>query len=296
MITWWTVSLLASVFLAVYVYANQFLRLSSSVLMLYRGFGTAIVMLPFCILFYDKFSFIFYALCAVQGIGISFIDNRYFRSAKVFGADVTSFMQPLTLFLTFVIWMFFKPHLFVEYMESPLKSLLIVLSLLGVVVSVLMMRKVKVNKKAFLYLLPCILIGAYLDNNNKLALDSSQAAVMPTLIYYNMVSGLFAGLGTLIGFRGKLNKMKKAFEARIAIKGLFIIFSLSMLVFTKAYALMLTVNPAYVVAINYLAPLWIVLFNYGRNFVVEKQVPINIDFKVMSLMVTSVIVLILSTR
>ncbi len=111
-----------------------------------------------------------------------------------------------------------------------------------------------------------------------------------------MVSGLFAGLGTLYNFRKNIGKVKSAFDKKAAIKGLFIIFSLSMLIFTKAYALILTVNPAYVIAINYLAPLWIVLFNYNYNLFAEKTVRINVNFKIMLAEVVSVIVLILSTR
>ena len=289
-------SLLASFFLAVYIYSNQILKLSANVLMLYRGFGTFIVMIPLGVMFYERFSALFYALCAVQGLAVAFIDHRFFRSSKAFGADVTSFMQPLSLFLTFMIWMFFKPHLFMEYLQHPLKSLLIMLSLSGIVVSVLLMRKVRINQKAFLYLLPCVLVGAYLDTNNKLALDSSDAGFFSTIIYYNMVSGLFAGLGTLYNFRKNIGKVKSAFDKKAAIKGLFIIFSLSMLIFTKAYALILTVNPAYVIAINYLAPLWIVLFNYNYNLFAEKTVRINVNFKIMLAEVVSVIVLILSTR
>lgn len=296
MITWWSISLIASFFLAVYIYSNQILKLPANILMLYRGFGVSLVMFPFCIIFYEKFSFTFYVLCAIQGLGVSFIDKRYFKSSKAFGADVTSFMQPLTLFLTFIIWIFIKPYLLTEYLENPLKSFFIVLSLLGVVVSVLLMRKVKVNQKAFIYLLPCVLIGAYLDNNNKLALDSSEVGIVSTLLYYNFISAFFAGLGTLYNFRSNLRNMKKAFDKKVVVKGLFIIFSLTMLVFSKAFALILSVNPAYVVAINFLAPLWIVIFNYTWNLYFKRSVRININFKTMLLMVASVIMLILSTR
>ncbi len=71
MITWWTMSLLASFFLAVYIYSNQILKLSANVLMLYRGFGTFIVMIPLGVMFYERFSALFYALCAVQGLGVA---------------------------------------------------------------------------------------------------------------------------------------------------------------------------------------------------------------------------------
>ena len=44
---WWLVSIFASFIFAMYIFANQVFKLKGSLVMIYRGIGAAIVLLPF---------------------------------------------------------------------------------------------------------------------------------------------------------------------------------------------------------------------------------------------------------
>lgn len=171
MISWWVLSLIASLFLAVFVYYNQIAKLPSHLMMMYRGFGVAVIMLPVCLIVGVKLHPLFYIFSAIQGLFIGYIDNKFFRSSKVFGAEVTGSLQPISLALTFILWLIIKPESFISLINDPLKFMVILLCLTGIVVSVMLLRKAKLNKKAVLYLLPCIIIAGCGDPFIKIILS-----------------------------------------------------------------------------------------------------------------------------
>lgn len=295
----WTIyALIASFFLATYVYYNQYAKLKPLTLMMYRGFGVTLVMLPIAlvILPHADFGWKFYLLSALQGLLVGYIDNRFFRSSKVFGAEITGAFQPLALALTFSFWFVIRPEKFFEAISTPFKFAIIVLCLVGVTVSVMLLRRVKMNKKALLYLLPCVLICGILDTNIKVIMDTPNANRYFLVYYYTMISALFCGLYSLVPYLKKRQKFKTLFLKNNLKHGFVIIFILIGLVFFKGYSLSLASNPAYVVAITYLSPLWISLINYSYNILTKKKIRNRLNVKVLVLLVSSIITLVIVAR
>lgn len=48
---WWILAIALSLLTSAYVYVNQFVKIKGSLLMVYRGLGTAAVLLPFVFCF-----------------------------------------------------------------------------------------------------------------------------------------------------------------------------------------------------------------------------------------------------
>ena len=48
---WWLLAIGVSLLTSAYVYVNQFIKIKGSLLMVYRGLGTAAVLLPFVFIF-----------------------------------------------------------------------------------------------------------------------------------------------------------------------------------------------------------------------------------------------------
>ena len=48
---WWLLAIGVSLLTSAYVYVNQFIKIKGSLLMVYRGLGTAAVLLPFVLSF-----------------------------------------------------------------------------------------------------------------------------------------------------------------------------------------------------------------------------------------------------
>ena len=69
---WWLVSIFASFIFAMYIFANQVFKLNGSLVMIYRGIGAAIVLLPFVPLIQGVDNPNFYYLCLVQGVLIAY--------------------------------------------------------------------------------------------------------------------------------------------------------------------------------------------------------------------------------
>ena len=68
---WWLLALALSLLTSAYVYANQLIKIKGSLLMIYRGLGTGLVLLPFCYFFVPIHNWAFYGLCIAQGLVIS---------------------------------------------------------------------------------------------------------------------------------------------------------------------------------------------------------------------------------
>lgn len=295
MTLWWLYAVVGSLFLAMYVNYNQIARLSSLLLMMYRGFGVTLVMIPLAIILLPQagFGWQFYALCSLQGLLIGFIDNRFFRSAKAFGGEITGAFQPLSIALTFAFWFFVKPENFTEAIQNPIKFLIIIACLCGVIISVMLLKKAKINKKAFLYLLPCILIVGFNDTNVKVIMNLGDNNKFVAIYFYTMVSALFSGIFCVFTYIKKNQKFKTLFIRKNIRHGILIILILIGLVAFKAYAVALAPNPAYVVAITYLSPIWIVLMNGAIAKLTNIKLNNRIDIKVLILLLLSIITLIL---
>ena len=99
---WWILAIALSLLTSAYVYVNQFVKIKGSLLMVYRGLGTAAVLLPFVFCFAPIHNWAFYALCAAQGLVISLGDNRILNGAKTFGASQPDSRAELCSYLCFL--------------------------------------------------------------------------------------------------------------------------------------------------------------------------------------------------
>lgn len=74
-------------------------KLKDSLIMIYRGIGTGLILLLFAPLVPYNFSPMFFYLCIFQGFLIAYLDNRLFNAANSFGAEVTSVIQPIIILI-----------------------------------------------------------------------------------------------------------------------------------------------------------------------------------------------------
>lgn len=71
---WWILAIALSLLTSAYVYVNQFVKIKGSLLMVYRGLGTAAVLLPFVFLLCTDSQLGF--LCLMCGTGIGHFFGR----------------------------------------------------------------------------------------------------------------------------------------------------------------------------------------------------------------------------
>ena len=274
------------------MYANQVFKLHGTKAMAYRGLGQAALLLPFMFWFEPIHNWQFYALCLFQGGLIGFDDNRLFRSAKAFGAEVTSAVQPLSLGLIFILWLVLNPGQFGELLSEPAKFILSVLCLAGVTFSILGLLQAKASRRALRYLLPVLFAMSLNDVINKECMSLGAERLSSAVYYYILITSAVYGAANLFAYLKRYD-FSELLNISHMKKGAVIIILTTVVMILKNLAMSLTPNPAYASAIIFLYPLWIIL---GNNLYYRlkacKTYP-RINFKVIAVLLTSVIGLIL---
>lgn len=294
---WWLVSIFASFVFAMYIFANQIFKLKGSLMMIYRGIGAAVVLLPFCFFINGISNNLFYGLCIIQGFLIAYLDNRLFNAASRFGAEITSVIQPLSVLLGFVMWFIIVPTQFFNLAEHPLKLVLVVGAMLGIVTSVILFRKNRLSRLAFLYLLPAMLTVTVLDLLGKILMNIGSDNILGAIFYYSLITSAVAGAINMVAFL----KQGHDFKEVVAPRNLFfagipmIMLIMGMYVF-KNYSLYLSENPAYVMAIIYSYPVWIFVANNIFSKYLKNKEYARPNKWVMISMVVSILVLILTVQ
>lgn len=284
---WWIIALICSLFSAVYIYSNQIFKMHGQLLMVYRGIGSAVLLLPFMPLFSPVENWEFYALCTVQGCLIGFNDGRFLRSAKAFGAEITSAVQPLSIGIIFILWLALKPAQLLTLLHEPLRFGIIILCITAIIISIFYLRSGKTSRKAFAYLAPCVFALAVNDIVNKEAMLHGREQLVSAIYYYNLITSFVAGSTNLSAYLRR-HGISQIFVKKNIFDGLGVIILVTIVVVAKNLAMLTTPNPAYASAIIFLYPLWITgannLYEHlsgGRNYQ-------RVDLKLLLLLLAAV--------
>lgn len=292
---WWVVAIFASFVFAMYIFANQVFKLKGSLVMIYRGIGTALVLLPFVPLVNGVENYTFYYVCLFQGLLIAYLDNRLFNAANRFGAELTSVIQPISVLFGFILWFFIVPQQFFDLCSNPVRLLLTVCSIVGIVISVLMLKKNRMSRKALLYLLPAMLTVTVLDLLGKVLMDIGSDNVFGAIFYYSLITSLVAGAVNAYAFFRQGNSFSEVILPRnMLFAGVPVIALIMGMYVFKNYSLYLADNPAYVMAIIYSYPIWILFANNIYSHYFSKKNYATPSKFGLALMVVSIIVLILT--
>lgn len=294
---WWLVAIFASFIFAMYIYANQIFKLKGSHIMIYRGVGAALLLLPFTLVIDGVDNHLFYWLCLAQGFLIAYLDNRMFNAANKFGAEITGIIQPLSVLLSLISWFIIVPSQFFELVRSPVRLILTASAIMGIVISVIMFRKSRVSRLALLYLLPGLLTVTILDLMGKTLMDIGSDNIFGAIFYYSLITSAVAGTINAIAFFSQGNTLSEVISPRNLIYAGIPIMMLIMCMYVfKNYSLHLSKNPAYAMAIIYSYPVWIFLANnmFLKHF--KNKTYAKPNKWVMITMVISILVLILTVK
>ncbi len=257
---WFVVALLCSLLNAVLVYTNQIFKLEGALFMIFRGAGQFLALLPFVMFFHPIHNMIFYVLCSVQGCLIAFNDYRLFRSSKAFGAEVTGSLQPFTIGLIFMLWLVVNPGDLLAMLKAPLHLAMVMACLAGITFSIVKMKNAKTSSRAMKYLLPCLVLLSINDVINKESMMLGAENLVSAIYFYCLITAFVSGGINLFVYLKK-HQFTELLNPQHHGKAALIICLITLSMITKNYAMYLAPNPAYVSALIFLYPLWIVLGN-----------------------------------
>lgn len=258
---WWLCGLISGVITAVYIYFNQILKMPTAMFMIYRGVGLALAMLPFSYFFPFHPGWQFWGLCMLSGLLIAYSDNRFFNTATNYGAEISSALQPLSIVITFFLWLAIDSSQLTEYWHSPLRFFFILLCLGGFTAASIMLRQTSANYRVLKYLLPGVIMIAAIDNLQKIIMGLDVAQIGAASFYYLMITSFFAGLGNMIVFVRKERNLRMLLVPRNIFCGMSIVSLAGIAVIFKNFAMAYTPNPAYVSVLIFLYPVWIMSVN-----------------------------------
>lgn len=293
---WLIYALLTGWIYAAYYMFNQDSKLKADLFIIYRGFLPALVATPLALFFHHTFAWQFYAIVLFQGISIAYIDYNYFLSFHKFGAENVNAVKPLTLCITFVLWLIFQPSMILEYANEPLRTLIIILALAAMIFAIIKYRHQKIGKQCLKEILPLLFISSSIDISNKIIMDYAQADHLLILTFHRVAftGWIVAIINLLMNFKNKDGLIEAIKWQNIRKSGFIVLLVLSMI--TTNLAMHYTPNPAYSSAIMHLSLIWIILINKFRSFIGKQVVYQPIDRKWILLLLAAAIVLVLATQ
>lgn len=292
---WILFALVASIVNAIYYICNQNIRLKPSIFMVYRGGIIALIAMPFCFLYNPISAWQFYAIAILQGIIVAYNDLKSFKANQKYGAETVCSIVPINVGLTFIIWCFIEPIIILQYAKSPLRSIFIILALMGIIYALSKYRHVKITKEAFFFLLPAMLCGSLVAIFNKTIMNYAEDSLLGLCIWRVFISSLSIWFIYMYIYIKRKNKIRELLNSKNLKRCWFFIFMpISMI--CRNMAMFYADNPSYVSALVQISLLWVMLFNRCLYFIPYKRMCMKMEKKWAFLILISVMVLILATK
>lgn len=248
---------------AAWLLSNQHLQLEARLLMFWRGFGIAALVLPAALYVNDwPQSPFFYAAAFGSAILVTLFDRLTFKATAQYGAGITSRLLALCLPLAFLLWIVVHPAHLPALAEKP-HIMWLPVALLGTLASVLLLKRDHVSKTALFGLMPLYFLGAGIDVLHKIAMQHGNG--MPAFLAYTVIVSATAGIITL--FWGTPGAAKASARSVLAIwkGGMIIVIIGATYMLLKTSSINSAPNPAFVTALNLTGPFWVMLWNIWQK-------------------------------
>lgn len=285
---WALLALLASIAFSIQIELNRDLKCNGFELNLYRAVLSALMLLPFFPFMEWPSGSSFYLvafLCA--SISIVCMMVQYNLAASKNGR-VANLHLPVTIFVTFSMWLVLDEAQRSFLIENPLRAGGVVLSFVILLVSIQYIRKSDNGWQALMAMVPVGILYAFINVVTKMVLDEGADMVAVTLSYVFLCNALMALIALPVHI--SKNMEEKTYFNPAMVKpgaGVALFHTLSWVMIAVAF--IMAPNPAYPVVITALNPIWFMIY-YKMRGVTDDASPLA-----GAVMVFSAIVLILAT-
>lgn len=246
------------------IIVTQKSKTDPAVLAIYRGLGTAFILLPFLIFIPYPTDTMFYTLCIANGLLASASFRRVSSVIEEYGGEISSKFFTIPPVLVAIIWWIIRPTQFAEFVSAdPIKAIGAIFCLLGMLFTIFALGHNKNTHKATIASIPifiCYTIQAFLT-----FFALQKVSIAQGMFYYVFLQGLIIGamnyfvhIHHLKG-HAKDQLLVTMFDKKVLKAGLLFIISMIIARFTTNVAFKLLPNPAYVHLICNLQIIWIYL-------------------------------------
>ncbi len=227
----------------------------------------------------------FYAATFVTAFIWAYADLSSIRASEEFGAGVMSRLIPLSVLVTFFMWIALDPVTLANYLDAPLRGLGILAATCSAVFFAMRLQKEPITREHLRALGPVILMSGMGVVYAKIALDSAMSPHSAVFGYMALQALLMVIIFGVL--EAVWNPVPRAvFAGRVAMTS-GVLMGLNTLVHMifKSYGYQIVENPAYISVVILTTPLWVILY---YRVVKKQQVG---DMKAGLLVVLSALVL-----
>ena len=292
---WFVFALITSLVNAFYFICSQFSKLKADLFIVYRGFIAALVTTPLIFVFPINFPWEFYGVVLFQGIAISYMDYCYFKAFHKYGAENVNAIKPLSVIITFSLWLLIDPKIVQVYLQTPYRSLLIVLSIFVIIFSVIKYQNKPIGLRCLRYVFPILFVTSLTDISNKIIMNYANNHIIIASIYRVALTGWVIGIINTLSCIKKGYVIKEIFNTKNFNKSLFIILLILSMI-SLSLAMYYTPNPAYCSSVIYLSVVWIMVINQIKYMCGYKGIHQQIERKWIFSLLFAAIVLVLVTN
>jgi hypothetical protein len=256
---WAFLALLAGITNCIQIEINRHYRHNGFELNAYRAVISALLLLPFFPLMEwpeDPRYYLAVLLSAVISV-VGMMVQYNLAAAK--NGRVANLHQPITIFLTFCMWLMLDRQQLDFVTSHPLNLLGILFSFVLLFISVQFVRKNDAGWRALMAILPVGILYAFLGIITKLVLDQG-ASLLPISLGFVLLSNIMmAAISFPVVISRKL-KARHSFNKAILKPALYVSVFHTVSWVLINIATILTPNAAYPFAITALSPLWFMFY------------------------------------
>ena len=300
-IPWWLNTIFYGIFSASFDITAQQLKGNLRLTTIYYGIGNFLIMLPFMLFIDAPKGSRYYILILIAGLIIFINDRRWIQTVSKYGSIVTATFSPLSIPLMTVVWWILNPYLLFDLLKQFDKFIITVICVATPVLSIFVYNYYgtknhndMLNKKAFNFFIPCIIMGIFQGISIRYAIEPIET--LTAVIYTSGLISLINGSLNLIalimeknfsGYKKMISRMSAKKERK---SGLYSLLFLTLYAFFKYQSLKFAPNPAYVSAITIsISPIMTITFN--KIYKIKSKV----NYKLTAIFVLSSLMLILAS-
>ncbi|MCM1323810.1 MAG: hypothetical protein NC218_06580 [Acetobacter sp.] len=204
---WILLSLLYAVINAVYVMFNSKHHYDGYVLGIWRGFGISLLVSPLLFTVPLDIAADYFLILIMQGIMIGIYDSHLFFATSRYGAHASSGFMATTVLVTVLLWWSIDFEELRRLLQEPVRLISLGLIFCGFSVSYWQMMKVHVSLEAEKYLYPAVFALALMSIATRyIALNGGSAYA--GVVYYLTIACFVSGVYNLVAFMFKRSRKK----------------------------------------------------------------------------------------
>lgn len=247
---WAVFGLTAASLSAIFMLVQERLKIDGFAMAFWNKVGCAIMMLPAVLYFGFPEGWLFYAILCGTALLWVVSDVHFFSAIPKVGAGTVSRVLPLSIIITFFLWFAFDHALLQKYLEEPVRSSLLVMTLCASVFFATRLRHCKISWHAFrlLWFVICAsIVGPIL-----LKLITQQVSIEKGPFAFVFCEALFMVTCWIIWYAVRRPVPKEVlFSKKAAKAGILVGFISGGMVASNFAAMMYVDNPALVPAVKF---------------------------------------------